>query len=63
MSISPLVEPPHPLVVAVEQIEAGLDRMHVGAWDGLAPADVKRLPTGCSTTISRMPPTPVKWIS
>ena len=30
-------------MVAVEQIEAGLDRMHVGAWDGLAPADVKRL--------------------
>ena len=30
-------------MVAVEQIEAGLDRMHVGAWDGLAPADIKRL--------------------
>ncbi len=43
MSVAPLVSFPHPLVVAVEQIERALDQVAAGAWDGLAPVEVRGL--------------------
>lgn len=43
MSVAPVVLLPHPLVVAVEQIEGALDRMSLGAWDGLAATEIKPL--------------------
>ncbi len=43
MSVAPVVSLPHPLVGAVEQIEGALDRMPLGAWAGLEPAEVQHL--------------------
>ena len=43
MSVAPLVPLPHPLVVAVEQIEGALGRMPLGAWEGLSPVEVREL--------------------
>lgn len=41
MSVAPLVQLPHPSVVAVEQIETALDQMT--GFDGLTPTEVKGL--------------------
>lgn len=41
MSVAPLASLPHPTVVAVEQIEAGLDRM--AGFEGLTPVALKGL--------------------
>ncbi len=41
MSVAPLVQFPHPSVVAVEQIETALD--HMAGFDGLTPTEVKGL--------------------
>jgi hypothetical protein len=43
VSVSPLLPLPHPLVVAVEQIEGALAKMPLGAWDGLASTEVKAM--------------------
>lgn len=43
MSVTRLVPLPHPLGVAVEQIEAALDRMPLSGWDDLIPAQVRDL--------------------
>jgi hypothetical protein len=43
VSVAPLASLPHPLVVAVEQIEGALDRMPLGAWAGLEPVEVRGL--------------------
>jgi hypothetical protein len=43
VTAAPISSLPHPLVVAVEQIEGALDRMPLGAWESLAPVEVRRL--------------------
>jgi hypothetical protein len=43
VSVAPLASLPHPLVVAVEQIEAALERMPLRAWPGLESVQVRGL--------------------